>query len=44
MKNAAFTMVMLPPHDDIRRGWAARVAELPVVGSSPCPAFGTQHE
>jgi phosphoglycerate dehydrogenase-like enzyme len=30
MKNAAFTMVMLPPHDDIRRGWAARVAELPM--------------
>jgi phosphoglycerate dehydrogenase-like enzyme len=30
MKNAAFTMVMLPPHDDIRRGWAARVAQEPV--------------
>ena len=30
MKNAAFTLVMLPPHDAVRRGWAARVAEEPV--------------
>lgn len=27
MQNAAFTLVMLPPHDDIRRSWAARVAQ-----------------
>jgi phosphoglycerate dehydrogenase-like enzyme len=27
MKNAAFTFVMLPPHDAVRRGWATRVAE-----------------
>lgn len=26
MKNAAFTLVMLPPHDDVRRSWAARIA------------------
>lgn len=26
MKNAAFTLVMLPPQNDVRRGWAARVA------------------
>jgi phosphoglycerate dehydrogenase-like enzyme len=26
MKNVAFTLVMLPPHDEIRRSWAARVA------------------
>lgn len=26
MKNAAFTLVMLPPQNDIRRQWAARVA------------------
>ena len=30
MTNAAFTLVMLPPHDDVRRGWAARVAAEPV--------------
>jgi phosphoglycerate dehydrogenase-like enzyme len=30
MQNAAFTLVMLPPHDEIRRGWAARVAQEPV--------------
>jgi phosphoglycerate dehydrogenase-like enzyme len=30
MQNAAFTLVMLPPHDDIRRGWAERVAAEPV--------------
>jgi phosphoglycerate dehydrogenase-like enzyme len=30
MKNAAFTLVMLPPYDDIRRAWAARVAQEPV--------------
>lgn len=26
MKNVAFTLVMLPPQNDIRRAWAARVA------------------
>ena len=26
MKNAAFTLVMLPPQNEVRRGWAARVA------------------
>jgi phosphoglycerate dehydrogenase-like enzyme len=26
MKNAAFTRVMLPPHNDVRRRWAARIA------------------
>ena len=26
MKNVAFTLVMLPPHDDVRRSWAARIA------------------
>ena len=26
MKNVAFTLVMLPPHDDVRRHWAARIA------------------
>jgi phosphoglycerate dehydrogenase-like enzyme len=26
MKNFAFTLVMLPPQDDVRRGWAARIA------------------
>jgi phosphoglycerate dehydrogenase-like enzyme len=26
MKNAAFTLVMLPPHNDVRRRWAARIA------------------
>jgi phosphoglycerate dehydrogenase-like enzyme len=30
MKNVAFTLVMLPPHDPIRRGWAARIAESDV--------------
>ena len=30
MKNAAFTFVMLPPHDAIRRGWGKRVAELDI--------------
>ena len=30
MKNAAFTFVMLPPHDPVRRGWARRVAELDI--------------
>jgi phosphoglycerate dehydrogenase-like enzyme len=30
MKNAAFTFVMLPPHDPARRGWAKRVAELDI--------------
>ncbi len=30
MKNAAFTLVMLPPHDEVRRGWATRVAQEPV--------------
>jgi phosphoglycerate dehydrogenase-like enzyme len=30
MKNAAFTFVMLPPHDPVRRGWAKRVAELDI--------------
>jgi len=30
MKNAAFTFVMLPPHDAIRPGWGKRVAELDV--------------
>jgi phosphoglycerate dehydrogenase-like enzyme len=26
MKNVAFTLVMLPPHNDVRRHWAARIA------------------
>jgi phosphoglycerate dehydrogenase-like enzyme len=26
MKNAAFTLVMLPPQNDVRRSWAARIA------------------
>ncbi len=26
MKNVAFTMVMLPPHNDVRRHWAQRIA------------------
>jgi phosphoglycerate dehydrogenase-like enzyme len=26
MKNYAFTLVMLPPHNDVRRSWAAHVA------------------
>ena len=26
----AFTLVMLPPHDGITRGWASRVAEEPI--------------
>jgi phosphoglycerate dehydrogenase-like enzyme len=26
MQNFAFTLVMLPPHNDVRRGWAARIA------------------
>lgn len=26
MKNCAFTLVMLPPHTAVRRGWAARIA------------------
>ena len=26
MKNAAFTLVMLPPQTDVRRAWAARIA------------------
>ena len=30
MKNAAFTLVMLPPHDEIRRGWAKAVAGLDI--------------
>jgi phosphoglycerate dehydrogenase-like enzyme len=30
MENVAFTLVMLPPQNDIRRGWAARVAEADV--------------
>jgi phosphoglycerate dehydrogenase-like enzyme len=30
MKNAAFTLVMLPPHDAIRRGWAKAVAGLDI--------------
>ena len=30
MKNLAFTLVMLPPHTDMRRAWAARVAAEPV--------------
>jgi phosphoglycerate dehydrogenase-like enzyme len=30
MKNSAFTLVMLPPHDGITRGWASRVAEEPI--------------
>jgi phosphoglycerate dehydrogenase-like enzyme len=30
MNNAAFTLVMLPPHDETRRTWAARVAAEPV--------------
>ena len=30
MKNAAFTFVMLPPHDAVRRGWGKRVAELDI--------------
>ena len=30
MKNAAFTMVMLPPHNDVRRRWAAAVAGLEI--------------
>ena len=25
MKNVAFTLVMLPPHNDVRRHWAARI-------------------
>ncbi len=27
MKNSAFTLVMMPPQTDVRRNWAARVAE-----------------
>ena len=27
MRNAAFTLVMMPPHTPVRRDWAARVAE-----------------
>jgi phosphoglycerate dehydrogenase-like enzyme len=27
MENVAFTLVMMPPHTEIRRDWAARVAE-----------------
>jgi len=27
MKNTAFTLVMMPPHRDVTRGWAARVAQ-----------------
>ncbi len=27
MKNVAFTLVMMPPQNDIRRGWGARVAQ-----------------
>jgi phosphoglycerate dehydrogenase-like enzyme len=27
MENTAFTLVMMPPHNEIKRGWAARVAE-----------------
>ena len=30
MNNAAFTLVMLPPHTDTRRAWAARVAAEPI--------------
>jgi phosphoglycerate dehydrogenase-like enzyme len=30
MKNAAFTLVMLPPHDAVRRGWAKAVAGLDI--------------
>ena len=41
MQNAAFTLVMLPPHNEVRRAWAARIAEE--LNSQYVMAYASPH-